>query len=124
MTTRHLGNAGEDMAVAYLTTLGWTILERNYTCRYGELDIVALPDDQRADVLAFIEVKYRARTFFGTGLEAVTVAKQRKVSLAATHWMSERRKQLDAAGAHRPHVRFDVMDIGPAGVRDHVMGAW
>lgn len=112
------------MAVAYLTTLGWTILERNYTCRYGELDIVALPDDQRADVLAFIEVKYRARTFFGTGLEAVTVAKQRKVSLAATHWMSERRQQLDAAGAHRPHVRFDVMDIGSAGVRDHVMGAW
>lgn len=124
MKTRLTGNAGEDTAAEYLRSLGWEILERNWSCRFGELDIVALPDAAGRDELAFVEVKFRTSTRFGSGLEAVIVPKQKKIVLAATHWMNQKRGLLREANASATQVRFDVIDVGPSGVRDHVERAW
>lgn len=61
------GNRGEDIAAQYLIDHGYKIIARNFRIRGGEIDIIALD----SDVLAFIEVKTRTSTQFGTGLEAI-----------------------------------------------------
>ncbi|MBF4553401.1 YraN family protein [Corynebacterium suicordis] len=120
MTTKAMGDAGEDCAVRYLSEMGWQVLERNWECRVGELDIVALS----AGVLVFVEVKYRTRTRFGSGAEAITPAKIRRVTATALQWMESHRRELQARGANSSPLRFDVIDVGPAGVRQHIQGAW
>ena len=76
---RRLGRWGEALVACDLERKGWTVLARNYCCRFGELDIVA----QKDGVLAFVEVKERADRRFGEAREAVTFAKQAKLRLAA-----------------------------------------
>ena len=115
-----MGNAGEDCAARYLSEMGWQVLERNWGCRVGELDIVALD----AGVLVFAEVKYRTRTRFGSGAEAITPAKIRRVTAVALQWMESHRRELQTRGANSPQLRFDAIDVGPDGVRQHIQGAW
>lgn len=114
MATRDIGRAGEDSAVEFLEKRGWRIVDRNWLCREGELDIVGV-DPAVADTLVFVEVKYRTSTRFGSGVEAVTPEKQRKVVMAALRWLEAHRSTVGFPG-----VRFDVIDIGPRGVRTHV----
>lgn len=87
-----LGYRGESYAAEYLTRRGYAILERNYTVKVGEIDIVA----QKDDTVVFVEVKSR-RTITPEFLpkEAVTKAKQARVIAAAKAYIEE--KQLDAA---------------------------
>ena len=97
---RKTGKTGEDIATAYLKNKGYRIIERNYSCIYGEVDIVA---NDCGDVV-FVEVKSRRSKGFGNPAEAVTPDKQKKISKVALNYLKE--KRLDNRDA-----RFDVVAI-------------
>ena len=81
---RETGSYYERMAGVYLTEKGYEILEYNYRCRFGEIDIIA----RDGDYLVFCEVKYRADDRKGTPAEAVDYAKQRVISKSALYYMT------------------------------------
>lgn len=89
--SRALGEHGEKFAARYLESLGFEILERNWRCSHGELDIVAYDPADRA--LVFVEVKTRTGRDFGTPLEAITYAKARKLYRLAMMWQKERQRR-------------------------------
>jgi len=79
LTRKEVGARGEKLAVDFLKGLGYEIVERNFRCRQGELDIIA----RQAECLVFIEVRTRKSGDFGTPEESVTASKREKlVSLA------------------------------------------
>lgn len=94
------GPQGENIAVSFLKSQGFTILARNYRQRFGELDIVA----EDGDVLVFVEVKTRKSNRFGSPFEAVDIRKQMKLSKMAQHYIS--RNNLEDREA-----RFDVVAV-------------
>lgn len=101
--TRRLGQWGEDAAVAHVTGLGWRILDRNWRCAIGELDIVAL---DTSDTAVFIEVKCRSGLGFGDPLEAITQAKLGRLRELSGVWlraheMRPARIRVDAIGVLR-----------------------
>lgn len=77
-----LGKRGEDIAEQYLTDRGLTVIERNWRCARGEIDLVATD----GDVLVFVEVKTRSSTRFGHPLEAITAAKLARLRRLAGAW--------------------------------------
>lgn len=77
-----LGKKGEDQAVRYLKSRGYSILDRNFRAGYGEIDIIATIDS----MLVFIEVKARENTRYGYPEEAVTGRKLREVVKAAEYY--------------------------------------
>ena len=79
MTTRQIGDKGEQAAADWLAADGHEIIARNWRTRYCEIDIVSVKDD----VLYFTEVKYRKNDDFGDGLAAITAKKQRQMRFAA-----------------------------------------
>jgi putative endonuclease len=99
-TTTELGSRGERIAVAYLTDAGLRVLDRNWRCREGELDIVA----REGDALVFCEVKTRRGIGFGHPVEAVTRVKQQRLRVLAQRWLA-------AHDEHAPDLRFDVVGI-------------
>jgi len=111
-----LGELGETLACDELRRRGYAILERRYRTRYGEIDVVA----RHGEVLVFVEVKTRVGDAFGSGAEAVTGYKQRRVARMAADFLARRRLQ------DRP-CRFDVVSIavGEGAPRVEVIaGAW
>lgn len=96
------GRAGEDIAVAELERRGYLIIERNWRCRLGEIDVVA---DHRG-VLVFVEVKSRRSDSCGTAAEAVDPGKVRRLLRLAGLYMSGRL----ALSKDRP-CRFDVVVV-------------
>lgn len=80
-----LGRAGEDRATHYLTGIGYDILDRNWRCRQGEIDIVARVGGH----LAIVEVKTRRTTRYGHPLEAVDPRKLARVWQLAYAWAAE-----------------------------------
>jgi putative endonuclease len=99
-TTLQLGSLGEHIAATYLTDVGLRVLDRNWRCREGELDLVA----RDGDALVFCEVKTRRGTGFGYPVEAVTAAKQRRLRTLAQRWLA-------AHDEHAPGLRFDVVGV-------------
>jgi putative endonuclease len=97
---RRLGNAGEDAVTAWYETSGYRVLDRNWRCREGELDLVVTG----GDTLVFCEVKTRASTRFGAPVEAVTATKQRRLRMLATRWLAEH-------DIRRRTLRFDVASV-------------
>jgi len=95
-----LGKLGEDLACDELRRRGYAILERRYRTRAGEIDIIA----RHGDVLVFVEVKARNGDEFGSGAEAVTAWKQRRVALMAADFLARRRM-------HDRPCRFDVVSV-------------
>lgn len=95
-----VGRRGEDEAVRYLKKNGYRIIERNYRCRHGEVDIVAMD----GHTLAFIEVKTRGSDRFGSPAGSVDARKQRHITLASMHYIAE--KSLGEVQA-----RFDVVSV-------------
>ena len=79
MTTRQIGDKGEQAAADWLTADGHEIVARNWRTRYCEIDIVSV----KGEVLYFTEVKYRKNDDFGDGLAAITAKKQRQMRFAA-----------------------------------------
>jgi len=90
------------IAANYLTARGYRILERNFRCKGGEVDIIARDPGDRS--LLFIEVKARRGLTYGVPQLAVTPFKQRQISKAALTWLSKNRLHDQAA-------RFDVIAI-------------
>lgn len=80
--SRETGAEYERKAAQYLETLGYEVVERNFRCKAGEIDIIA--KDGR--YLVFVEVKYRTDARMGEPLEAVDYRKQRKISKAASYY--------------------------------------
>lgn len=103
MERRETGQCGEDYAAQYLTEQGWDILDRNWRCNAGELDIVAAPPGV-ASTVVFCEVKTRRGLGFGPPLEAITDQKMDKLREVALHW-------LKAHGASARHLRFDGIGV-------------
>lgn len=97
---KKLGERGEDAAAAFLDRIGMTMVERNWRCAAGEIDIVALD----GDVVAFCEVKTRRTIAKGTPEEAVTPAKQRRYARLAAAYLQQ-------AGLDCIDVRFDVITL-------------
>ena len=95
-----LGAQGEDLAVGHLVDGGMTILERNWRCRYGELDVIAVD----GDAVVFVEVKTRSGRGYGSPAEAVTFAKQSRIRRLAGLWLREQTRGW-------VHVRFDVVAV-------------
>ena len=79
MNTRSRGTFYEDTACEYLKKQGVVILQRNFRCRMGEIDIIA----RDGDCIVFAEVKYRKNTAYGDALAAVGFAKQKKICRCA-----------------------------------------
>jgi putative endonuclease len=100
-----LGARGEEIAVAYLKGERITVVERNFRCKGGEVDVVAR--DGRTFV--FVEVKTRRTLSFGPPQASVTPFKQRQISKAALTWLAKNR-------LHEAAARFDVIAIL---LRDH-----
>jgi putative endonuclease len=111
-----VGRYGEERAVGHLEQAGLEILDRNWRCPEGELDIVALD----GDVLVFCEVKTRSGTRFGDPAEAISREKAMRVQRVAFHWLS-------ANGRLGRHLRFDVVAVvrgrGEVRIR-HLRGAF
>lgn len=84
---RVLGGEAEGLGSAYLKEQGWRIEARNWRCRLGEIDLVA----RKGKVLCFVEVKSRRSERFGTGLEAVTISKRRRLGRLAAAYCQSRR---------------------------------
>jgi putative endonuclease len=102
MTEQRLayGREGEDAAVAWYEQAGYRIVDRNWRCREGELDIVATGDG----VVVFCEVKARGSDRFGGPAEAVTWRKQRRIRGLAVRWLAEHDGRFG-------EIRFDVAAV-------------
>lgn len=92
MTRSEVGGWGETEAANYLRRLGWEILETNWHCRYGEIDLIA----RLRDRLIFVEVKARRSRSFGLPEEALTPAKRRRILRSAWTFLEERELQGSA----------------------------
>lgn len=97
---RAVGDRGEDLVCAHLEGLGWEVVERNWRCREGELDVVARQDG----LLVFCEVKTRRSQRFGAPVEAVSVAKARRLRRLAWAWLAEH-------GQRGETFRIDVVGV-------------
>ena len=112
-----LGRYGEALAVRYLRELGMEVLDRNWRCEHGEVDVVA----RDGDCIVICEVKTRRAAGFGEPVEAVTFAKAMRLRRLAAAYVKG-----PGAGGHAAQVRVDVVGIlcrpgRPAVVR-HVVG--
>ena len=113
MQKKELGKKGEEIALRFLKKHGYRILERNYACKMGEVDIIA----KEKDTLVFVEVKTRTSTEFGPPQLAVNSSKQRQLSKVALTYLREKRLEDMKA-------RFDVVAIllGPKGEKIELIG--
>ncbi len=114
MTHRRLalGKSGEDLAVGRLQSLGYRVLERNYRCPLGEIDLVAEEDG----CLVFVEIKTRRGGSLGEAKAAVDPRKQRRITLVAQHYLKtqnriEQRSRFDvvAVSLNQGRERIEVI---------------
>jgi len=115
--TMPLGRLGEELAARFLLRSGWSILARNVRDGPREIDLIAA----REAVIAFVEVKTRRASPFGSPLDAIDHRKRRHVRQAAAAWLRDHPR-------HGRVVRFDAMAVtlGPGGAFEveHVENAW
>ena len=115
-TTDGVGRYGERIAAQHLSRAGYELLDRNWRCRWGELDLVA----RDGDCVVAVEVKTRRSTTAGHPFEAVTPAKLARLRRLLTEWMSAH----ETVSSHT--IRVDVVAVlrprrGPA-VVEHLRG--
>ena len=100
LSKTQIGNYGEDIACSYIEQKGLKIIERNYRCEFGEIDIIAYDNEY----IVFIEVKYRKSLKFGYPSEAVNKKKQTNIKNSAIDYVSKKEiKNID--------FRFDVLEV-------------
>ena len=102
LTRAEIGALGEQLATDHLTGLGLRILTRNWRCRYGELDVIAV--DPSTNTVVFVEVKTRTGDGFGGVAEAVTEQKARRLRRLAAMWLATQEQGWAA-------VRLDVIGV-------------
>lgn len=95
-----VGQAKEALAARFLEAQGLGLVQRNYRCRSGELDLIM----REGRVLVFVEVRFRRSATHGTPGETVTTSKQRRIVQAAAHYLQR--------FAAPPPCRFDLIAIG------------
>lgn len=100
MNNQELGKYGENIAVNFLEEQKCEIIARNFSCKQGEIDIIAKDKDE----LVFFEVKTRNNEFFGKGVEAVDNFKQKHIWNAAKHY-------LYSNNLMNEFIRFDVLEV-------------
>jgi putative endonuclease len=96
-----IGALGEQLAVEHLTSFGWRVLARNWRCRYGELDVIAV---EPGGVVVFVEVKTRTSEQFGGVAQAVTPDKVRRLRRLAGLWLASQNGSWS-------QVRIDVIGV-------------
>ena len=91
------GKSGEDRVAAFLRKNGWSVIKRNYQCRFGEIDIIA----ENNEYIIFVEVKTRKKNSLTSPAESVTYAKQQRIMLTAQDYLSkticEKQPRFDVA---------------------------
>ena len=107
MNRQQTGRFGEDAAAEYLMRNGYRIIERNFSCNLGELDIIA----RRGDTMVFAEVKTRTGDIFGRPAEAVGAEKQKHIKRVAEIFLNRRK-------LHPLKMRFDVLEISINHIED------
>ena len=112
MTTRAIGQQGEEEAARFLEKKGYRIIDRNVLAKGGELDLVAL----YKNTIVFVEVKARAYSAFGGPLAAVTLGKQKRIAQAAQQYLKYKNIKFDS-------IRFDVVCVLPQGIQ-HIENAF
>lgn len=108
------GQYYEQHAVDYLQKAGLQLLERNFRCKAGEIDIICSQGEQ----LVFVEVRYRSNRNFGSAAASVGRNKQRKIIKTAQFYLQGRRQY------HNWPCRFDVLAITPLQLADEVDVQW
>jgi len=103
--TRQFGHTQEMLAAKYLSRHGLKLARSNYQCRVGEIDLIMI-DSCR--VLVFVEVRFRRSNRFGTAIDSITKAKQRKIRRTASHFLISTPQYANRI------CRFDVIGISPA----------
>ena len=93
------GAEGEKRVAGFLRDRGFAIVKRNYTCRYGEIDIIA----ENEEYILFIEVKTRKQKSMVSGVEAVDIFKQRRITLTANDYIVKTQCQKQP--------RFDIAEV-------------
>ena len=103
------GSDAEQTALSYLLNQGLLLVERNYRCRFGEIDLIM----SEGKTLVFVEVRMRASDVFGGAAASITAAKQAKLLRAARHYLSGLRYEpscrFDAvlmSGVHNPRIEW------------------
>ena len=110
MYQRHiLGKRGEDEAVRYLESKGYQIIERNFECRQGEIDIIALDEAY----IVFIEIKSRTSTEYGLPSEAVTERKIKHMLKTIQYYLYKRKLENEK-------IRIDVIEMYANADKFHV----
>ena len=99
-----IGQLGEDLAASYVVGLGWSVLERNWRCRYGEIDLIANDNVVLDPTLVVVEVKTRASRVFGDPAQAVTADKLSRLRRLTRIWLTEQEMFW-------PNIRFDVISV-------------
>ena len=100
---RKTGDEGEDIAARFYAQSGYRIAARNFACKMGEIDIVAVDDKRK--IIAFVEVKSRNTTKYGLPCEAVNYRKQRRLFNTAEYFM------LSHRGFGQYRMRMDIFEI-------------
>jgi putative endonuclease len=111
-TTVAVGGDKERLACAYLQGCGLRLVARNYRCRRGEIDLIM----RDRDILAFVEVRYRASTRFGTPAETVSPKKRQRLAAAAADYLARHPTTLAC--------RFDVLSITGTNEIDWIRNAF
>lgn len=101
-STKTIGDAAETKALNWLQGQGLKLVDRNYRCRQGEIDLIM----REGEFLVFIEVRQRTQTTHGAASETVTLRKQRRLVMAARHFIANHNISADQC------MRFDVIGLG------------
>ena len=116
MYERHeTGKIGEDIAVKYLENIKYKIIERNFECKQGEIDIIA----KDKEWIVFVEVKTRASVLYGLPKEAVNQNKKKHIYRSAEYYIYSRNLQnipirIDVIEVYKKHRKFWVNHIKQA----------
>jgi putative endonuclease len=116
---QQVGRRGEDLAVAELERQGLAVIHRNWRCRTGEIDIIAVETRGAHRTVVFCEVKCRTGLGFGDPLESITYAKRVRLRQLAAEWLA-------VSGSHPDAIRLDAVGVvmlpGTTPTLTHVRG--
>jgi len=112
---RQRGSQHEAQACRFLEKQGLVLIYRNYLCRLGEIDLIMTDCDQ---FLVFVEVRFRRQAKFGGAIASITHQKQRKLRLAASHFLMTHRAFSNSI------CRFDVVGISQTRPSDQIQFEW
>ncbi len=100
MKNKIIGNFGENLGKKYLENLGYEIVNSNFKCKQGEIDLIA----KNGEEIVFVEVKTRENNKFGYGIDAVDIRKQKHIKQVAQYYIYK--NNLETRG-----IRFDILEI-------------